>query len=162
MKKNEKILIAVLLVITLIVIIFAVARKNQNVPNQEVGSGTVTVDGNNEIIEEEKYVTTSEDGTKVNTSEALKSNKVVNNVEFSDIQLTQKGGETLLTATVKNTGAERNELFAVDVTLIDDAGQDIVTIGGLVAPMDAGATATFETSTTLDYANSYDFRVTAK
>lgn len=161
MKKNEKILIAVLLIITLIVIIFAVSRKNAEAPDTTTG-GTVTVDGNNEILVEEKYVTTSEDGTKVNTSEALKSNKVVNNIEFSDIQLSQKGGETLLTATVKNTGSERNELFAVDVTLIDDAGQDIVTIGGLVAPMDAGATASFETSTTLDYANSYDFRVTAK
>lgn len=161
MKKNEKLLIAVLVIITLIVIIFAISRKNSQTPDATTG-GTVTVDGNNEIIVEEKYVTTSEDGTKVNTSEALKSNKVVNNIEFSDIQLTQRGGETLLTATVKNNGSERNELFAVDVTLIDDAGQDIITISGLVAPMDAGATASFETSTTLDYANSYDFRVSAK
>ncbi len=161
MKKNEKLLIAVLVIITLIVIIFAVSRKNSQTPDATTG-GTVTVDGNNEIIVEEKYVTTSEDGTKVNTSEALKSNKVVNNIEFSDIQLTQRGGETLLTATAKNNGSERNELFAVDVTLIDDAGQDIITISGLVAPMDAGATASFETSTTLDYANSYDFRVSAK
>lgn len=160
MKKNEKILITVLLLITIAVIIFAVTRKNNDVPVSN--GGTVTVDGTNEIIEEEKYVTTTEDGTKVNTSEALKSNKVVNNVEFSDIQLTQRGGETLLTATVKNTGAEASPIFAVDVTLIDDAGQDIVTIGGLVAPMEAGETATFETSTTLDFANSYDFRVTAK
>ena len=152
MKKNEKLLIAVLVIITLIVIIFAVSRKNSQTPDATTG----------EIIVEEKYVTTSEDGTKVNTSEALKSNKVVNNIEFSDIQLTQRGGETLLTATVKNNGSERNELFAVDVTLIDDAGQDIITISGLVAPMDAGATASFETSTTLDYANSYDFRVSAK
>ena len=102
------------------------------------------------------------DGTKVNTSEALKANKVVNGVEFSDIQLTQKSGETMITATVKNTGSAAVEMFAVDVTLIDDAGQDIVTVGGLVAPMEAGATASFETSMTLDYANSYDFRVTAK
>ena len=68
----------------------------------------------------------------------------------------------MLTATVKNTGSAAVEMFAVDITLIDDAGQDIVTVGGLVAPMEAGATSTFETSMTLDYANSYDFRVTAK
>ncbi len=160
MKKNEKMLIAVLVIITLIVIIFAATRKDSK-ENPE-NPGTVTIDKTNEVIVEEKYVTTSEDGTKVNTSEALKANKVVNGVEFSNIGLTQKNGETILTATVKNTGSSASEMFAVDITLIDDAGQDIVTIGGLVAPMEAGATSTFETSMTLDYANSYDFRVTAK
>ncbi len=160
MKKKEKLLIAVLIVITLVVIIFARTRKNAK--DDVTNENTVIVDSSNEIIVEEKYVTTTEDGTKVNTSEALKANKVVNGVEFSDIGLIQKSGETVLTATVKNTGSAAVEMFAVDVTLIDDAGQDIVTVGGLVAPMEAGATASFETSMTLDYANSYDFRVTAK
>lgn len=160
MKKKEKLLIAVLIVITVIVIIFARMKKDDK--EQLTNQGTPVTDGTSEIIVEEKYVTTSEDGTKVNTSEALRSNKVVNGVEFSDIQLTQKSGETVLTATVKNTGSAATEMFAVDITLIDDAGQDIVTVGGLVAPMEAGATSTFETSMTLDYANSYDFRVTAK
>ena len=166
MKKNEKLLIAVLVIITLVVIIFAATRSKDNSnENALSNAGTTVTGGDVENLEEpvvEKYVSTSEDGTKVNTSEALKANKVVNGVEFSDIQLTQKSGETMLTATVKNTGSSASEMFAVDITLIDDAGQDIVTIGGLVAPMEAGATSTFETSMTLDYANSYDFRVTAK
>ena len=165
MKKKEKILIPQLIAITVVVIIFAATRNKNNSDDTPVNSGTTLTDGqveNLEIPVEEKYVEVGDDGSKVNTSEALKSNKVVNNVEFSDIQLSQRDGETLLTATVKNNGSERNELFAVDVTLIDDAGQDIITISGLVAPMDAGATASFETSTTLDYANSYDFRVSAK
>ncbi len=166
MKKNEKLLIAVLVIITLVVIIFAATRSKDNSnENALSNAGTTVTGGDVENLEEpvvEKYVSTSEDGTKVNTSEALKANKVVNGVEFSDIQLTQKSGETMLTATVKNTGSAAVEMFAVDITLIDDAGQDIVTVGGLVAPMEAGATSTFETSMTLDYANSYDFRVTAK
>ena len=166
MKKNEKLLIAVLVIITLVVIIFAATRSKDNSnENALSNAGTTVTGGDVENLEEpvvEKYVSTSEDGTKVNTSEALKANKVVNGVEFSNIGLTQKNGETILTATVKNTGSSASEMFAVDITLIDDAGQDIVTIGGLVAPMEAGATSTFETSMTLDYANSYDFRVTAK
>lgn len=162
MKKKEKLLIAILITITLIVIIFAGMRNKDtqdgnNVANQGDIGGTENLEA-----PVEKYVEVGEDGTKVNTSEALKSNKVVNCVEFSDIGLAQKSGETVLTATVKNTGSSAVEMFAVDITLIDDAGQDIVTVGGLVAPMEAGATATFETSMTLDYANSYDFRVTAK
>lgn len=162
MKKNEKTLIAVLVVITIIVIMFAATRKNDD-DEVTTNGGPAVVDGVNEIVEvEEKYVVTSNDGTKVNTSDALKSNKVVNNVEFSDIQLSQRNGETLLTATLKNNGSTANELFTVKITLIDDAGKDIVTFDSLVSPMEAGATATFETSMTLDYANAYDFRVEPK
>lgn len=161
MRENEKVLIIALVIITIVVIVFAVSRKsgdgvNSNVnPAQGTGAGTP-------IAEEEKYVTTTEDGTKVNTSDALATNKTVNNVEFSDIQLTERGGETLLIATVTNKGTTANQLFAVDITLIDENGQDITSITGLVAPMEAGETATFETSTTLDFANAYDFKVTAK
>lgn len=162
MKKKEKLWIAVLITITLIVIIFAGMKNKDNSNDGKVGTITDGDVENLEVPVVEKYVTTTEDGTKVNTSEALKSNKVVNKVEFSDIQLSQRSGETLLTATVKNTGSEATELFSVNITLIDDAGQDIVTVGGLVAPMQAGATATFETSMTLDYANAYDFRVEAE
>lgn len=163
MKKKEKLLIAVLITITVIVIIFAGMRNKNDVEEGQVSNaGPMLTEGEVENLEEpvvEKYVEVGEDGSKVNTSEALKSNKVVNNVEFSDIQLSQRSGETLLTATVKNTGNTANELFSVNLTLVDDAGQDIVTVGGLVAPMEAGATSTFETSMTLDYANAYDFRV---
>lgn len=162
MKKKEKVWIAILVIITLVVIIFAVTRKGKNNDNVPSNVGTTLTDGEVEDLEEpvvEKYVELGEDGTKVNTSEALKTNKVVNNVEFSDIQLSQKDGETLLTAVIKNTGSTPNELFSVNITLVDDAGQDIITVGGLVAPLDAGATGQFETSMALDFANAYDFRV---
>lgn len=162
MKKKEKVWIAILVIITLVVIIFAVTRKGKNNDNVPSNVGTTLTDGEVENLEEpvvEKYVELGEDGTKVNTSEALKTNKVVNNVEFSDIQLSQKDGETLLTAVIKNTGSTPNELFSVNITLVDDAGQDIITVGGLVAPLDAGATGQFETSMALDFANAYDFRV---
>lgn len=162
MKKKEKVWIAILVIITLVVIIFAVIRKGKNNDNVPSNVGTTLTEGEVEDLEEpvvEKYVELGEDGTKVNTSEALKTNKVVNNVEFSDIQLSQKDGETLLTAVIKNTGSTPNELFSVNITLVDDAGQDIITVGGLVAPLDAGATGQFETSMALDFANAYDFRV---
>lgn len=162
MKKKEKILIAILIAITVVVIIFAATRNKNNSDDTPVNSGTTLTDGqveNLEIPVEEKYVEVGDDGSKVNTSEALKSNKVVNNVEFSDIQLSQRDGETLLTASIKNTGSAPTELFSVSITLVDDAGQDIITVGGLVAPLQAGATGQFETSMALDFANAYDFRV---
>lgn len=163
MKNGEKVLIAVLVVITVMVIIFAVNRsKNNTSDNPVVNAGSVATDGEIENLEEnvvENYVEVGADGSKVNTSEALKANKIVKNIEFNDIQLSERDGETLLTATLTNKGDSANEVFSVNVTLLDDAGQDIVAVKGVVPPIEVGATAIFEVSMTLDYANAYDFRV---
>ena len=157
MKKNEKLLIAVLVTITLVVIIFAgMKKKGDSTQNIVDNTGDVA---NFEDPVRENYGTVGEDGSKVNTSEALKANKVVNNIEFSDIQLSERDGTTLLTAELKNNGEQANDIFSVKVTLLDDAGQDIVTVKGVVPPVQVGTTAMFEVSMTLDYANAYDFRV---
>ena len=157
MKSNEKLMIAILVLITLSLVIFAV---NRNKKNDVVGDST-TGGGTNLIVEEE-FVQTADDGTKVNVSEKLAEKKVVNNIEFTDIQLTENNGETLLIATVTNTGSTKSEMFAVNITLLDENGGEIKTIPGLVAPLEVGATSQFSSSTTLDYANAYDFKITAK
>ena len=158
MKSNEKILIAILVIITICVVIFAVNRgKKNDVAGDNLGA-TNTV----QKEEEEKFVQVTEDGTKVNTSEKLAEKKVVNNIEFTDIQLTANDGETVLIAAVKNTGDAKTEMFAVNITLLDEKGGEIKTIPGLVAPLEPGATSQFSSSTTLDYANAYDFKITAK
>ena len=154
MKSNEKFFITILVIITLCLVIFAVRRsKNKDVEGQ-------VVSGTNDVMKE--YVKTTEDGTKVNTSEKLGEKKIVNNIEFTDIQLTENDGETLLIATVTNTGSVKTEMFAVNITLLDESGAEIKTIPGVVAPLETGATAKFSSSTTLDFVNAYDFKVTAK
>lgn len=154
MKSNEKILITILVIITLCLVIFAVNRgKSKDVEGNVKGS-------TNDVMKE--YVQMTEDGTKVNTSEKLGEKKTVNNIEFTDIQLTENDGETLLIATVRNTGSVKTEMFAVSITLLDENGKEIKTIPGLVAPLEPGATSKFSSSTTLDFVNAYDFKVTAK
>lgn len=100
MKKNEKLLIAVLVTITLVVIIFAGMKKKGDSTQNIVDNTGDVANFEDPVIE--NYVTVGEDGSKVNTSEALKANKVVNNIEFSDIQLSERDGTTLLTAELKN------------------------------------------------------------
>ncbi len=163
MRKEEKIMIAVLVVIMLIVIIFAVTRKNNN-DTKNVNSVISASPNISEGVSEsdEEYVDISKDGTKVNTSEALATNKTVRNVEFSSIQLAQKNGQTVLVADIQNTGTEASEMFAVNITLLNEQGQDVVTVGGIVTALGAGESSEFQANMTLDFANVYDFRVEEK
>ena len=154
---NEKIMIAILVIITLCLVIFAVNRNKKN----DVGEENNATGAGSTIQVEEEFVQITESGTKVNTSEKLAEKKVVNNIEFTDIQLTEKNGETLLIATATNTGSEKSEMFAVSVTFLDENGGTIKTIPGLVAPLEPEASTQFSASVTLDFANAYDFRITA-
>lgn len=153
MKTNEGIIIGCIVVILLCVIIFAVQHNNKA---EDVSNNVV------QETQEEQFVQTTEDGIKVNTSEKFAEKKEVNGIEFTDIQFTENNGETCLIATVTNTGSVKTEMFAVDITLLDENGTEIKTIPGLIAPLEAGASTQFSASTTLDYANAYDFKVTAK
>ena len=45
---------------------------------------------------------------------------------------------------------------------LDKEGKEIITVGGIISPLQPGAKTQFNTSMTLDYANTYDFKITLK
>lgn len=157
MKANEKKGIIVLIVVAIIIIavIFFATRGKKS----DTDTNTNTEE-NNTVKEE--FVQVLEDGTKLNTSSKLNEMKKVNGLEFGNIQLTMKDGMTELLADVKNNTGRATEIQLVDVTLLDEDGKEIVTVGGIIAPLEDGASTQFNTSMTLDYANAYDFKVVAK
>lgn len=150
MKKNEKRMILILLVILAVaLVIFFTTKNNKNA--EEVVQGETQ---QNQV--EEKYVEVQEDGTKVNVSNKLNQTKTVSGYRFENIRFTEKNGETVLLADVTNTTKSETPLKSVDITLLNDQGKEIITIGGLVQAMQPGETTQFNTSMTLDYANTYD------
>ena len=78
------------------------------------------------------------------------------------MQLTEQGSQTVLLADVTNTGSAATNMQLVDVTLLDKEGKEIITVGGIISPLQPGAKTQFNTSMTLDYANTYDFKITLK
>ena len=155
MKKKEKRMILILLVVLIIVIIAFVVNKNSN-KNKENEN---TAEENNTT---EEFVQVLEDGTKLNTSEQLSKTKQVGNYKFENMQLTEQGSQTVLLADVTNTGSTATDIQLVDVTLLDKEGKEIVTVGGIISPLQPGASTQFNSSMTLDYANTYDFKITLK
>ena len=155
MKKKEKRMILILLVVLIVAIIAFVINKNSN-KNKENEN---TAEENNTT---EEFVQVLEDGTKLNTSEQLSKTKQVGNYKFENMQLTEQGSQTVLLADVTNTGSTATDIQLVDVTLLDKEGKEIVTVGGIISPLQPGASTQFNSSMTLDYANTYDFKITLK
>ncbi len=156
MKDNQKKFIIALVAIIIVVIIILIAtNKNKSKNNEDIN----TVEEN---TVKEEFVQVLEDGTKLNISSKLAETKTVNGLEFGNIQLTEQGGQSLLLADVKNNTSNATELTLVDLTLLDKEGNTIVELGGIIAPLAPGESTQFNTSTTLDYANAYDFKVEVK
>ena len=156
MKKKEKMLILVLLIILAIVVTIAVRRNK--VSEQEVMAETES--GADEVVEE--FVQVLEDGTKLNTSDELNAEKNVDGLRFENIQLTNRGGQSVLLADVTNTTEAATDVTLVDVIISDKEGNELGTIGGIIAPLEPGESTQFNSSTTIDYANAYNFEVVKK
>ena len=159
MKKKEKRMILILLVILIIAIVIFVVSKNLNKENKTKENGSTTQQEN---TEPEEFVQILEDGTKLNTSTELNKEKQVGNYKFENMQLTTQDNQTVLLADVTNTGSSKTDIQLVDVTLLDKDGNEIITIGGIISQLEPGEKTQFNTSMTLDYANTYDFKITLK
>ena len=154
MKKNEKRMILILLAILLIaIVIFAVTKnkKGNNNDNTEVENKPV-----------EEFVQVLEDGTKLNTSTKLNESRDVSGFRFENIQFTEQNGQSVLLADVTNNTGKATDYTLVDVILLDKTGKEIVKLGGIISPLQTGEKTQFNMSTTLDYANSYDFKIVIK
>ena len=157
MKKKEKRMILILLVVLVIAIVAFLISRNANKGNK--GTENNTTEENTAV---EEFVEVLEDGTKLNTSEQLSKTKQVGAYKFENMQLTEQGSQTVLLADVTNTSSSATDLQLVDVTLLDKDGKEIIKVGGIISPLQPGAKTQFNTSMTLDYANTYDFKVTLK
>lgn len=156
MKKNEKKMILILVIVSIVIIgiIYLATRPSKN----ESESITTKESTTNENVEE--FVQVLGDGKKLNNSTKLNETKKVNGLEFSKIYLTEKDNSTDLIATVKNnTGKDITKMTFVKVTLLDKEGKNIATLDGAIAPIKAGEEKQFQINSTLDYANAYDLKI---
>ena len=159
MKKKEKRMILILLVILIIAIVIFVVSKNTN---KKINTNENTSTTQLENTEPEEFVQVQEDGTKLNTRTELNQEKQVGNYKFENMQLTTQDNQTVLLADVTNTGSNKTDIQLVDVTLLDKDGNEIITVGGIISQLEPGEKTQFNTSMTLDYANTYDFKITLK
>jgi len=111
MKKSEKIIILILLIITIIVVgIFIYTRTNNN-------GGT----DNNEEITQNNGLSTSQI-----------PNKEIDQIQVSNIAITDNGGDVTVTANVTNNTELEKDEFTVKIKLKNKNGEVIQELGALI------------------------------
>ena len=150
MKKKEKRMILILVVVSILIIgvIWLVTRPKK----EEIVE--------NEVVEE--FVQVLDDGTKLNISSKLQEEKTINGLKIGNIQLTEKNGQLVLLADVTNPTEKDSEIFLIDIILYDKTGKEIATVPGIVSPIKAGGKTQLNAGITEKYANAYDFKVVKK
>lgn len=162
MKKSEKRMILILVIIAVIAIaIFVMVRGGNESGMQQNAGGRVSQNGDSTgSNESQDLVEKLQDGTKLNISDKLSETKTFGNYEISNIQLTEKNGESLILADVKNIGSDKMEMKFADIKLVDKEGNEITTLSAIIGEVEPGATVQLQVSSTLDFSNAYDFTIT--
>lgn len=156
-KKNKKGINLITLILILIAIVLII-----------VGVVKIINNKNNKVIDEskhnndEKYVTTLDNGVKLNTSKKVKETKKISNLELKDTQVTYKNGVTNLLATVENKSKNKIEMQEVEIELLDENKDVIYKMKGIIEELEPGESKQFSSSITADFSNVYDFRIIEK
>ena len=160
MNSNEKRWIILLVAVVIIAIVFFVVitniNKGDNGSQNNVTSQQSVQSGNNE-----QFTTELDDGTKVNTSETFEQTKTYNNLEISNIQFTEKDGQSTFLADVKNNGTTTHEQEIVKITLLDENGNTVAELNPAIERIEPGKTAQINSMISADVTNVKDFRVEA-
>ena len=142
--------IAIIIIVLVVIFIKNIVSKNKNKENT------------NSTTTEEKYVQTLDDGTKLNTSEKLKKDKEVEDLELKNIQLTYKNGVTNLLCDIQNNSKKEVKMEDVEIVLLDENGDTIYKMRGFMEEIKPGETKQFNSSITADFSNAYDFKINKK
>ena len=169
--KKETIKIFVIAILVVLLIVFSVLLVNKNKEEQTQVSLEDSKLTEDEIYQEvltevlygeEKYITHDENGNRVNTSEKMKEAVTVegeSNLEVQGINISSKDNKTIITGTIKNNGTRvlGDEIY--NLSLKDDTGVEILSVGIYVDEVMTGEIIPFETYATIDLANAYSYTV---
>ena len=154
MSRNEKRWIILLVAVVIIAIVLIVGISSSK--NKEEGQGE-----ENTVVNEEKYTTVLDDGTKLNTSEEFNNSKTYGNLTISNVQYTEKNGMSVLLADVTNNGSTRHEVEIVKITILGDNNEVITEIKPVIGDIEPGETIKLNASISADVTNARDFTIEA-
>ena len=149
MKKNEKRMILIIILVGVVIVGGLLFAKNAN------------KEGKKEVVNkvEEQYVQVLEDGTKLNNSNKLSETKKIDGMEITGIQLAHQDGVSRVIATVTNKTNQDKGLTRVTLTLLDNKNNVLEKVNGLISPVKAGESVQLNIGLSADYANAYDFKI---
>lgn len=145
MKQKKCILIIVAIIVIAIIVIIAV-----NSALQEQGEE-----------KQQNYIEDLGNGVIVNTSEKLSEVKTYNGLEFTNIEFTNSGSVTSLTADVKNITSTDIEEQVVEINVLDQAGNVLTAFKGIISDVKAGESTTINADIAANYVDAYNIEIVA-
>lgn len=124
--------------------------------------GKMSKNSKNNIENQEEFVSKLKDGKRVNTSEKLKTIKELEGMLVSNPKLTEKENITVFTANVTNKSDSRQGGFKVEVKLKDINKNDIKSLTGYIKALEPSESTQLDITTSMDYANAYDYTINKK
>ena len=101
------------------------------------------------------------DGTKKNISEELKKEKMIEGLQFTNMELTRQE-ETKLVADITNISDKATEMMKVEIIFLGKNGEETGKIEGIIPSLEPGKRTQFSTSVTIDYVDAQDFQIVKK
>ena len=152
-KNGGKYLLALVVIAAIVALVIFFVTK------QSPTEGKPVVDENVAI---EKNVKLLDDGSKLNTSNKINSNRTLDNLAVTNITLSYKDGISRIFADVTNKSNTTIDVTAVALTLYAEDGSVIDELEGLIGKLEPGKTTQLNIGASSDYSNAYDLKIVKK
>ncbi len=129
-------------------------NKKKGTLNDNIKEGSEGISLYDTSISE--YVKETEDGTKLNTSMLINSDKMLDNLTITDIQLTYNSGMTSLTANVTNNSNMETPLTTITAILKDEKQKEICKVKGVIRALNIGETGRLNISMSGNFITAYN------
>lgn len=103
-----------------------------------------------------EYVKETEDGIKINTSALINSDKMLDNLTITNIQLIYNSGITSLTANVTNNSNVETPITTITAILKDEKEQEICNVKGVIRALKIGETGRLNISMSGNFITAYN------
>lgn len=152
--KVKFIIAGIIIVICIIIALVVNINKKKGTLNDNIKEGSEGISLYDTSISE--YVKETEDGTKLNTSMLINSDKMLDNLTITDIQLTYNSGMTSLTANVTNNSNMETPLTTITAILKDEKQKEICKVKGVIRALNIGETGRLNISMSGNFITAYN------
>lgn len=152
--KVKFIIAGIIIMICIVIALVVNINKKKGTLNDNIKEGNEGISLYDTSISE--YVKETEDGTKLNTSMLINSDKMLDNLTITDIQLTYNSGMTSLTANVTNNSNMETPITTITAILKDEKQKEICKVKGVIRALNIGETGRLNISMSGNFITAYN------
>ena len=133
-----------------------VAKETEEIVNKSTGTEKEIMSAYLMILQDPALTQETENGIKLNTSTFVNSDKIIDNLTITNIQLTYSSGVTSLTANVTNNSNIETPITTITTILKDENKKEICKAKGVVKALGVGETGRINISMSGNFITAYD------